>query len=115
MGKYTLTFSALTMGLLNYMVFCKSSQRTLATWKISSVEPPTLTFRGFFEAYIQRGDLELESTFVGKSKEHTDEVDSDLLISEVCIAFGSFAKFYAQEMGHPEETESKQIFKVCNI
>ena len=86
------------------MIYCKSSNRTLIPWKISSVNPPSLTFREFFlSASNFEEPRELVATFVGRSKEETDEVDCDLAISEVCTAFGHFAKFYTQQIVCSEE------------
>lgn len=69
-------------GLLNYTVYPKSAQRTLIPWKIRSVDPPSLSFCGFFHSVVRDETPELISTFVGKSKEQTDEMDSNLAISE---------------------------------
>lgn len=41
--------------------------------------------------------MKLVSTFVGKTKDQADEVDSDLVVSEVCNTFGQFVKFYVED------------------
>ncbi len=43
--------------------------------------------------------LELNTTFVGSSKEHLDQVDADLRVCEVIGTFGPYAKFLVEEIG----------------
>ena len=94
-------------GMLNFSVYEKCSRKTLVPWRISAVNPPDLTFRGFYHQegtrFIERGSnsaqLELHSTFVGSSKDRLDAVDSDLKVLDVTSVFGPYAKFLTEEMG----------------
>ena len=69
-----------------------------------SVNHPTLTFRAFLHSVCQ--SKELAATFVGKSKDQTDEVDSDLVLADVCSSFGQFAKFYVEDHEEASSVES---------
>ena len=75
-------------------------------WRIQAVGLPTLTFRGFYHEQASKliedarsRPRELHSTFVGKSKDSTDVVDSELPVREVVAVFGPFAKFIVEEIG----------------
>ena len=83
------------MALINYLVYCTSG-KTLVPWRICSVDPPSLSFRQFYCQKVLDNSRELVGSFVGRSKEQADEVDSDLIISEVCSVFGHFVKFYSR-------------------
>ena len=88
------------MALINFAVYCRSSKRALLPWKIASVSPPNSTFRAHYGGDVTSSmerDADLVSTFVGKSKDHTDEVDSDLTMAEVCGTFGQFVKYFVEE------------------
>ena len=43
---------------------------------------------------LENDQRELLLTYVGKLKDQTDEADSNLVVLEVCSAFGQFIKFY---------------------
>ncbi len=74
-----------------------------------AVTPPDVTFHGFYDEqgtrFVEGGlsgpsatQLELNTTFVGSSKEHLDQVDADLRVSEVIGTFGPYAKCEECEM-----------------
>lgn len=70
------------------------------------MNPPDITFRGFYHQdgtrYIESGScsqLELQTTYVGRSKDQLDVVDSDLKVLDVTSVFGPYAKFLVEEIG----------------
>lgn len=73
------------------------------------MNPPSLSFRQFFRTKLDGEQQELLNTYVGRSKDQTDQVDSDLNVSEVCSAFGHFVKFYCQHVGTLEASESMTV------
>ena len=96
------------MALISYLVYCKTTKRTILPWKINSVSVPSITFRQFYEddvvakytMYDTSCNLrELNCVFVGKSKEDVDEVDCNLQILSVCHTFGPYVKFIVEEIG----------------
>ena len=64
----------------------------------------TSTFRAFLHSVCQ--SKELAATFVGKSKDQTDEVDSDLVLADVCSSFGQFTKFYVEDHEEASSVDS---------
>ena len=101
--------------MLNFTVYNKTSRKTSVPWRIHAVNPPDLTFRGFYHQegarFIEGGShsaqLELHSTFVGSSKDRLDAVDSDLKVLDVTSVFGPYAKFVVEEIGGRESTNSE--------
>ena len=104
------------MALINYSVYSQHRRRTLLTWKIAAVNPPSATFRSFYNGHVR--DMVSESSsdgifitdisdvFVGQSKENLDSVDSDLVIADVAPVFGRFVKYavgQAEAVGHRVE------------
>ena len=77
-------------------MYDKCRKKTLVPWRISVVNPPDLTFRGYYHReetrYIKCGP------FVGSSKDQLDVVDSDLKVLDVTCVFGSYAKFLVEEI-----------------
>ena len=61
--------------MLNFTVYNRSDSRTLVSWRIHGVNPPDISFLGFYHneatRFIEGGSaasrLELQSTFVGAS------------------------------------------------
>ena len=107
--SWTLPDSA-TIEMLNFTVYSKTARKTLVPWRIHGVNPPDVTFGGF---YYQEGtrfvdgshsaaQLELHTTFVGSSKERMDLVDSELKVLDVIGVFGPYAKFLVEEIGDGE-------------
>ena len=89
------------MSILNYSVYCKSSSRSLLSWRIASVSPPDATFRSFFNTSVVdklHTTRELHSTFVGSIKDKLDLVDSNLKITDVTTVFGPFVKFLVENI-----------------
>ncbi len=95
--------------MLNFNVYNQTAHRTVVPWRIHKVTPPDVTFRGFYHEqgtrFVEGGSsgpsatqLELNTTFVGSSKEHLDQVDADLRVSEVIGTFGPYAKFLVEEI-----------------
>ena len=80
------SFWQLLTAMINFTVYDCTTSHMLLPWRIHAVNPPDITFRGFYyhEAtrFIEGGPvaswLELDSTFVGTSKERLDLVDSNL-------------------------------------
>ena len=93
--------------MLNFTVYNRSDRRTLVPWRIHGVNPPDISFRGFYHneatRFIEGGSsasrLELQSTFVGASKESMDLVDSSLKAMDVISVFGPYTKFIVEEIG----------------
>ena len=93
--------------MLNFTIYNRSDRRTLVPWRIHGVNTLDISFQGFYhnEAthFIERGSaasrLELQSTFVGASKERMDLVDSSLKAIDVIGLFGPYAKFIVEDIG----------------
>ena len=88
--------------MLNFTVYCKSSNKTIFPWRICAVNPPDVTFRRFYHKEMKEqpgvDSLVLDSTFVGRSKDSLDAVDSDLRVLDVTGMFGPFAKFCVKDL-----------------
>ena len=86
--------------LVNVQVYCSSLKRTLSPWQIMSPHPPDISFLDFFEDTIA-GTLEkpreLESVYVGKSKDVLDKDDKHLNLAQVVATFGSYVKLVTRE------------------
>lgn len=88
--------------LLQYLVFCKTVRRPLFNWRISSINPPTLTFCEFYVQELENVSFNrrLDSVFVGQSKEDcTSEVDKNLSVLDVTRSFGQYVKFFVELNG----------------
>lgn len=46
---------------------------------------------------------------MGKTKEQADEVDSDLVMSEVCATFGQFVKFYVGQSDNDSTAATSSV------
>ena len=100
--------------MISYTILTSGSKKILAPWRIQLVNPPDVSFRGFFHETAvhgiessNSGRYELQSTYVGKSKaEMMDEVDSDMKVLEVSQVFGSYTKFFAEEIGQAQQRSS---------
>jgi len=93
------------MTLLNYMVYCRSSKKTLLPWQIVSVHPPSHTYLSFFESEVKPkcpDGCQMSEVHVGKAKEALDHVDPSLTIADVTSVFGNFVKFTTET---PEQDE----------
>ena len=101
------------MALINWLVYCKSSKKTLVPWRISSVNLPKLTFHEYYyeeaKNFVAEGDRrnrELDSVYVGKSKDECDGADINLSVLETCHLFGPYIKFFVTEIGgHTNESK----------
>ena len=88
------------MTLVNVCVYCKTRKRVILPWQITSIQPPSLTFRDHFsnELFSKRGyNSSLSEVFVGKMKDTMDQVDSSLAITEVTQLFGHFTKYFVEQ------------------
>ena len=68
------------------------------------VHPPNITFRGFYRTTVsvrvaEPDRQELDSVFVGPSKEKLDLVDCGMCVADVTSLFGPFVKFVVEEVG----------------
>ena len=84
------------MSIINYSVYCNSKRRSILPWQISSINPPSLTFRNFFLAEVRprcEDNCEISDVFVGKSKDSLDRVNIELVIADVISIFGPFVKY----------------------
>ena len=98
--------------MLNFTIHNRRDHKTLVPWRIHAVNPPDVTYRGFYHEhgshFMEGGSahssaiFELHSTFVGQSKEQMDAVDSDLKVLDVSSVFGPYTKFCVDEIGEPE-------------
>ena len=106
--------SQANIAMINYIVFSQHCHRTLLTWRIAAVNPPSATFWSFYNGQVQ--DMVGESSsskitnisdiFVGQSKKNIPSVDSDLVIADVVSVFGRFMKYavgQAEAVGHRVE------------
>ena len=86
--------------LVNVQVYCSSLKRTLSPWQIMSPHPPDVSFSDFFEhtiAGMLEKPCELESVYVGKSKDVLDKADKYLNLAQVVATFGSYVKLVTRE------------------
>ena len=98
------------MTLINYTVYCNSSRKTLLSWKIVSVHPPSQSFHSFFEAEVKPKcpeNCQMSQVYAGKTKWALDQVDPSLIIADVADYFGNFVK-YATEKA-PEQAEVVEV------
>ena len=94
----------MSSSIVNVIVFCKSTNRTLFPWQIAKIHPPSATFRSFFAEVISTKMVprpdgtvgSISEVFVGKRKDLLDLVDPDLQIIEVTPTFGHFIKYYVR-------------------
>ena len=103
---------------MNFTVYNKTARTTVVPWRILGVNPPDLTFRGFYYKegvrYIECGSdisatqLELDTTFVGRNKERMDLVDPDLIVLDIIATFGPYVKFLVEEIGGGEPLQLGQ-------
>lgn len=96
------------MTLMNYLVYCKSSKKTLLPWRIVSVHPPSHTYLSFFASEVKQkcpSDCQLSQVYVGKTKEAVDQVDPSLIISDVSGVFGNFVKFTTDQQAEVVEVD----------
>lgn len=62
------------------------------------VHPPNVTFHGFYRTtvlstLVGEQNRELDSVFVGASKEKLDPVNCEMRVTDVTSLFGPFVKF----------------------
>ena len=105
--------SEANMAMINYTVYSQHRRRTLLTWRIAAVNPPSATFRSFYNGHVRgmvcgssSGEIDISDVFVGQSKENLDSVDSGLVIADVVSVFGRFVKYavgQAEAVGHQVE------------
>lgn len=57
-----------------------------------------MTFREFLSKKVDLDRLQLNKTFVGKSKTNLDPVAPDLVVPVVVQVFGPFVKYCVKEM-----------------
>ena len=85
------------MALINCSVYCCSTKKMLMPWKITTVHPPSCTFKEFFDKSLQEDckkyNCNFSCVFVGKDKDLLDAVDSHLVMLEVVSCFGRFVKY----------------------
>ena len=84
--------------MLNYNVFCQTRNRTLVPWRVQALDPPNVTFQEFLSSRVDFDGLELDKSFVGRSKENIDPVALDLVAADVIQTFGPFVKYHVKEM-----------------
>jgi len=65
---------------------------------IEGLEPPNVTFREFLSEKVDLDGLQLDKTFVGKSKDNLDPVIPDLVAADVICTFGPFVKYFVEQM-----------------
>ncbi len=91
-----LVLLARAMTLINFTVYCSSSRKTLLSWQIVSVHPPSHTFHSFFESEVRQKCAvccRMTQVHAGKTKEALDQVDPSLIIADVTGVFGNFVKY----------------------
>ena len=57
-----------------------------------------MTFREFLSKKVDLDGLQLDKTFVGRSKANLDPVAPDLVASDVVQIFGPFVKYCVEQM-----------------
>ena len=106
--------------IVNVIVHCRRTSSTLLPWQIAKIDPPTATFRSFFNDSIATKmalggydgrNRALSQVFVGKTKELMDLVDPDLVAVEVTSTFGPYIKYYLD--ANDESRETTQASSSC--
>ena len=105
--------------IVNVTVHCRRTSTTLLLWQIAKIDPPTATFRSFFNDNIATKmalgrydgrNRALSQVFVGKIKE-LDLVDPDLVAVEATSTFSPYIKYY---LGADDESrETTQASSSC--
>ena len=118
--SYLVLLASIMAAMISYTVFSQHRRRTLVAWRIAGVNPPSATFRSFFNGHVrdQLGEssggeaTDLADVFVGQSKDHLDCVDSDLVIADVASVFGRFVKY---TVGQPEAVGHRVEFYIGEV
>ena len=98
-----------TMSLVNCCVVNKTTNRTVFPWSILSTGASGVTVKQFFGDSIATrlnvtDRLELESAFLGKSKDALDEIDITLTLDTAVPLFSPFLRFHTHSA--PKRTKT---------
>ena len=96
--------------MLNYSVFCQTRKKTLVPWTMEALDPPNVTFRQFLSQKVRLDVLQLDKTFVGKSKTNLDPVAPDLVVADVIQTFGPFVKYFVEQMTARLVTQGRPMY-----
>ena len=71
--------SEANMAMINYTVYLQHRRRTFLMWRIATVNPPSSTFRSFYNGHVRGmvcsssiGEIDISDVFVGQFKENFD-------------------------------------------
>ena len=108
------------MCMINCCVFDRSISKTLLPWRILAVENPGTSVEQFFEQKILQevekivqnplNAVELESAFIGRSKDSLDRIELSLELERAAAIFGPFLKYHVREQ--PQQAPSRNAFSI---
>ena len=87
------------MALVNCSVVNRTLNKTVLPWSILSAGESGITIQQFYDEKIvckvqELNEMDLESAFLGKSKESLDKIELSLLLDSVIHLFGPFLRYY---------------------
>ena len=90
------------MVFVNCSVFNHSSNKTIFPWSIVSLGVPGITVQQFYHEKVLRcleeqSEQELESAFLGKSKDSLDRIELSLPLDAVIPTFDPFLRYYTAD------------------
>lgn len=90
------------MCMVNCSVYDRVENKTIFPWKILCIDQPGSTVEQFFDESVSQKienapkELELESVFLGKSKDSLDRIEVSLVLEEAVSSFGHFLKYHVR-------------------
>ena len=87
------------MALVNCSVVNRTSNKTVLPWSILSAGESGITIQQFYAEKIvckvhELNEMDLESAFLGKSKESLDKIELSLSLDSAIHLFGPFLRYY---------------------
>lgn len=92
-------FVAIGMALVNCSVVNRTLNKTVLPWSILSAGESGITIQQFYDEKIvckvqELNEMDLESAFLGKSKESLDKIELSLSLDSAIHLFGPFLRYY---------------------
>ena len=109
------------MCMINCCVYNRSVNKTLFSWKILSIDEPGISVEQYFERKVFQEiqnvknppkELELESAFLGRSKDSLDRIELSLVLEIAASLFGHFLKYHVCVPDRPPVTPTVNAFSV---
>ena len=108
------------MSLVNVSIFCTTLHRLLLPWKILAIGSPGRTVEQFFHDVAaplvqssSKSYMNLDKAFLGRSKDHLDEIDLQIVLDVAVCSFGAYVRYStSQQSGQVEECMRVNAFHV---